>query len=764
MYGPAEGRTSLLDRMSKMSDEGLEVPVTEGLLRTSPHVLSLGRPRAVELARLFTSSPNISLTGEKHHIDPGKVPQARHTRDGPVVSLVNSTMQTGPGKVKINREALQEADRWINYGGAIHGWQARVALHGCNEKQAGDMIVYRNALSTSHEWMPLNRVHTIKVTPEWYKPNFKASTGMPNPDRSKEQDEQRIMGALAKIENQASYGVVTEYAHWDVGYFMLKKELHDLDKLDKKARAYYCFPGVTSTAVGAFLSHWTKKCLTFVDDPNCTNLVGVSFFNNGATRLVQQLFNVERSAAAYYGDDCLMVIIMPSGRRYLFLPDVAAMDMNTPDRYKDLWLEHIAKHWVGEPDDSLFSSGLALYAELLRNARYLLPGGVFAHFHNFATTGLTANTYYQTFVNSIVWQTHLKPLIEAMASRMDAGASAADDFTQCEEICAALYAEMREVGLPWKPGAQPLRLRKQRLRGILGHDLEFNRENHNTLASVPLPRLVASLINPGRVPNKSGTAMMQAYNRSVSLMIAGGYQHPAFVNMVDVLFHRAVAMAPCLNPEHRVKLCEMEPMVELNLGHDEVHYPSSFVMEGNKFMVRRPPTVQECVALRLEENEGGVSAAMIALVASCEPARPSIRKKVEARNPDGSQSGQSPRDNQKPSGGQRKLAPFKRKEVPGKSDLPKPAKAGEAKSVKRKKKKGANKKPAGVAKEDQAPQSANSNPADRKKKEAKKAKRKAQRKSKKASSAQAAKPPPADGQPPSNSSAGGSNRNGPPVT
>jgi len=615
MYGAQAGSISLFDLMS-VDDSGGEVEeaALPGSLRASPEVEQLGRPKDKVFKELYEQCPNITVIGE-HVLDPSGVAPMRHTRDPHVVSIVNRSLPTA-GKARVTREALEEADRWIYHQGSDHGWVHRVMTKGSAESPPFEQKDWLDGAYMALHSFPLNQVDTIEVKPKWYLPNMDSSCGLPDPSKSKKEEWPRLKAALLKIEKESSYKSVTEQLEWKTGYYMLKSELHKLGTLREKARAYYCFPGLTSVSVGAFLSHFTKKCRTFSDDHTCTSLVGVSFYHGGATALRRQMQEAPCSCAAYYGDDALMVFVLPSGRRYHFLPDVSSMDMNTPEGFKELWLQHVSAHWTGDDDDTLWVSGMNMYAALFGDAEYLLPGAKVAKLHNFSTTGMAANTHYQTFVNTVVWHSRLKPLVDKFCAEGTAESSKKEDFKLMSRLVDRMYLEMEHIGVRWKPGAYPKSFRPgSTISGILGHTLKvIDEKTMATLAFVPLPRLTASLINGRTKPTKSGTALVEAYGRAVALSIAGGYEYPQFLSTVKKLHKEVLCILPTLNLEHKTKLAQISCNTGFgDLGADEPQLSSLFSVDGATFLLKAPLEAESIQALRLNPSSSSVSEAVQAL-------------------------------------------------------------------------------------------------------------------------------------------------------
>lgn len=631
MYGAPRGDLSVAELMKTYSNRAEQGPPPDGGLSAAPDVPQIGRPKKAVLEGLYRECTNMHLSEDVLPIDPGRSPPATHTRDVHVVTLVSREMLDAPGSMAMRLEALTEANKFICYAGSEQGWVARVRARGMSEKPDLVSSEWEDAQALAIESFPLNRVSKIDPAPSFYTPNLDSSAGLPNPNRTKREELPCIQRALSRVIAEGSYEVLTQVQLWDVGCFTLKKELHQLDKLAEKARAYYAFPGTTSVAVGGFMSHFTQKVRTFADDPNCTNLVGISFFGGGAQRVLDSIEKATESVAAYYGDDALLVIVMPSGRRYHFLPDVAGMDFNTPEGFKRMWVEHIERHWDGPEEDLLFDSGLNLYNTLLLSCRYLLPGGRVAKYTNFSTTGMTSNTYYQTFVNTVVWHKLLKPLISGMLREHSADADSKEDRIMAEKICQALYGEMKRVGLAWKPGAIP-HLYQGRVAGLLGHDLFPDVESKLALAAVPLGRLLASLVNPKQKPNKSGTAMLQAYGRAISLYVAGGYAYPCFRKVLEALHSRVLEMVPTLNEEHRLRLSSMMTSAELDMGEDNTSVHSVYRIVDGVLLVRKPPTKEQVLALRLKPHEGTVKQAVQALLECVEPSRVALGKKPKKQD------------------------------------------------------------------------------------------------------------------------------------
>jgi hypothetical protein len=560
-------------------------------------------------------------------------------------------------------EATQTAGAFIHYAGAEQGWLNRVNLYGVSAKPdlpENALSALEGPLRKTLGSFALNKVHAICVAPSWYAPNFASSTGLPTPSTTKKEDKARIVGLLKAVEKSRSYNVIAQQEFWDVGLFTLKKELHELSRLKTKARAYYCFPGPTSVALGAFLSHFMKATPTFAEDPKFTSLVGLSFYGGGATRLVRSIRAVPEgsAAAAYYGDDALIILRTMSGRRFAFLPDVRAMDMNTPEGFKDLWLWHISQHWVGESDDTLYSSGMALYQALLKDARYLLPYGKIAKLQNFSTTGLTANTQYQTFVNSLVWNWKLKPLAEHMLRNGGGDQDKAGDLALVKEIAAQMYIVMEEIGLGWKPEATPFRISDTSLKGLLGHNLCYDKTSFQTTAHVPLGRLMASLVNPGVVAKKEATSVVQAYGRSIALLIAGGYHYRTFVHLVDKLREAVLDILPHLSMEHVNKLLSLEHGTDLGIGGDEVWFaPALYLNENGEVCVRSPPTALQLQALRLEETEDTLGERILKLGRHCKLAKSSVPRAGQKSKKGKPKSGSRAKESQR-AGGKRSLPPF----------------------------------------------------------------------------------------------------------
>lgn len=155
------------------------------------------------------------------------------------------------------------------------------------------------------------------------------------------------------------------------------------------------------------------------------------------------------------------------------------------------------------------------------------------------------------------------------------------------------------------------------IRGVLGHDI-FPTGKHQkaALAAVPLPRLVASLINARQKPNKSGTALLDAYGRSISLLVAGGYMYPAFVHTVQGLYEKVLEMIPTMAADHKSRVVQMTHSSGLGLADDEPILEGVFFVQGSEFLVRPPPTVSALQALRLNPSTNSVSEDIKALLQS----------------------------------------------------------------------------------------------------------------------------------------------------
>lgn len=597
MYGGFEGEKSLAELMD-IPDEDEQV-VYESNITAAPDVPTYGRVKKSVRLHVYQNCPNVALTGQVHKLDPGTAGAPGHTRDAHVVALVDRDLAIGPGKRTLRLSAAAEANANISHSGTEQGWLARLASCGSNVFPAFEESSWADAARATMESFPLNRVKAIEIAPQWYKPNLKSSAGLPDPALMKSQVLADIKGVLLKVKATQSYESVYVNPYWETGVHMLKHELHEIGRLDSKARAYYCFPATTSVPLGGFMSNFTSGIPTYSDFDGCTNLVGISFYHGGAGRLLQRITQATQPTAGFYGDDALMTLVFPSGRRYVALPDVIAMDMNTPDGFKELWCQHVTNHWVGpETGIPLFESGLSMYAHMLTKARFLLPGGLLAKMKNFAATGMTSNTYYQTFVNSMVWHRFLKPIALERLSRCSAEASGKDDHRAASEILGRWYETMTTLGIQWKEGATFVRF-KHNLRGLLGHDIKSQGGDFTTaLAYVPLGRLMASLINPARRPNKSGTATLQAYARAWALAIAGGYVYPVFMMILQHLYDKSAQIAPTLHIEHKAKMEQLSEGTELSEGRDAIRLPSLFKLRGTVLEIVTPVTAAMVENLR----------------------------------------------------------------------------------------------------------------------------------------------------------------------
>lgn len=623
MYGAPVGDVSLQQLLSRFSENPTvaDTPVTD--LISALDVPGCGKLKQPVVEAMLAASPNATLLASRHRVDPGKPPLARHTRDASVVACVNSAFWAAPGKRKRKTKVVAEVNKWIYYQGSEQGWQARYTQHGCNAKTPlAVRLIGDDAVAALRECMPLNSVHSISLLADFYKPNLEASAGLPNPEKSKRDELPGILRVLIECQAQKSFEPITKFDDWATALFMLKSELHDVNKLLQKARAYFCYPAVTSMAVGCFLAHFTSKLPTFIDRPSCTNLVGLSLYHGGADALLSRVEGLESSAAAFYGDDGLIVIVFPSKRRWIILPDVASMDTNTHEAFKGLWLKHVDNHFCSadEREVAYHTSAMSLYNTILHNSTFVFPRGVQAKLTNFTVTGMVANTHVQTMANSVIWKMVLEPKLTEMAAAMDAGADKSTEAACVKQIVDELAGLMVEVGqLPWKLPISYYRYRG-RIDGLLGHNI-WRDTPQSGLAALPEERLLSSLLNPRKKPNKSGSAVLLAYSRGIALAGAGGYAYEGFMAVLGALRERSVQLARTLQPEHQVALSQFHPQTELDLAGDDVPVPPVFRIAANGFEVLPVPTVAQFEKLRKTARAGGLTKAWVCLLQKTWPAK-----------------------------------------------------------------------------------------------------------------------------------------------
>jgi hypothetical protein len=625
MYGAPAGTVSLKLLLQTYS-KGVQaqVPTPQDLQASVDVPGGFGKLKVSAVRALLEASPNADLLPQPHSYKVSAVPMARHTRDTAVVECVNTAFLGGPGKRKRKAAVVDYANQWIYYKGSEQGWAHRYKQHGCNVKtELDERFFTEEAAAMLLECMPLNKVRAITLEADFYEPNLDSSAGLPHPDKSKRDILPVLAQKLAACQAAGDLSSLAQVEDWATAILMLKGELHELAKLGTKARAYFCYPAATSVALGCFLAHFTSKLPTFVDDAACTNLVGISLYHGGADALLTRVESLEASAAAFYGDDAIIVIVFPSKRRWIALPDVASMDTNTHEKFKDLWLAHLDSHFISGDarETGLYTSAMGLYQTLLTKSTFVFPRGVQAHLKNFTVTGMVGNTHVQTMANSLVWKVILEPLVVEEVSKLDNTADKADEAACVQRILDRLQKAMKDVGqMPWKEPISFYRYKK-RIKGLLGHTIW--REGPGIgLAALPQERLIASLLNPRQKPNKSGSAVLMAYSRGIALAVAGGYAYKGFMAVLAALRKRSVDIAKTLQPEHQVKLGTFHPRTELDLGGDDVLIPPVLRVGSKGLEVLPVPSVDHLRQLRTTVKAQGMTNAWADLVQRTWPAKP----------------------------------------------------------------------------------------------------------------------------------------------
>jgi len=613
MYGASQGELSLDELMAaEYSPSVSSSAAPSGTLQASPgEIYNSAKITLNAVQGLVNASPNMELVRHQPSLDFSKPPMRRHTRSANVVAVAQEVFAAP--SVSDGQAAIEYANKWIHYGGAEEGWLARVKARGCGSKalsMAPDVKV--SMLAFAEKCFPLNRVSKINLINSFYKPDLQSSAGLPNINSSKADVWPALRAELAKVNQEPiDLRPITGHSYWPVAVLKLKAELHETAKLGEKARGYCVFPALTSMTLGSFLAHFTKQLPTIVDNPTSTSLVGISFYHGGAQRFLDWVEATPMGdvRAAYYGDDCIIVARTMANRLYFMLPDVSAMDMNTPSAFAPLWLEHIAQHWQGQTTAQMesFQALMGMYKHLLCDADYVLPRGVVVKWRNFATTGLAGNTHYQTFVNTVVWGAFIQPVFQQAMAASEPGASTDMDRQIVRAAFSVAAGRMQEVGLEWKVDTLKVSRFKGKIVGILGQTLVRDKLTKQVDVGIPVGRLLASLLNPSKTPSKGPTAVFVAYARSVALGVCGGYRFPAWQALVKKLRGDCLKIAPVLQPEHRVALASLYVKDELGLGGSEVNLGQVFALDADGYLVvKKPPKWSKIRALVRDPVENSV--------------------------------------------------------------------------------------------------------------------------------------------------------------
>jgi hypothetical protein len=626
MYGARSGEltiSELIDQANKRMSEQKKkrsrgtVGSDNLSILAHPNLPVVGKPKKKDVVATLKACPNVEYLGSCS-LDPSTVIRSGHTRNSDVVRIVSDALRKGRGKRGIAAAAVEEANKWRHWTGADKGLLRRLKERGSDPKPEHDMEEWAKAREAMINAMPLNVVQNITVKPSHYKPNLETSAGWPAPELTKRNIfDSRILPLLEQVESDMSFESVMLLDGWNVVVYKLKGELHLIGTEEVKARAYYVLRGETSVVVGAALSCFTNKIKNFTEDPSCVNLVGVSLYGGGANNLLQSIETCEGCAAAYYGDDGLIIMVLPSGRRYTFMPDVSSMDMNTPGSFKAMWLDHLSKFCVpdttgeGQTQESYQASFLKVYSSLFCGARFILPYGQMVQFRNFSTTGMCGNTYYQTYVNGLVWLHKLKPICQSAVAEggLTPESSKEDEKAMLKGLAKRLYAAMKAVGLPWKSGAyfKLYNREKVKLSPFLGHTIARHSPQHHALAYVPLGRLLASLVNPRRTPVKAGSAIVVAYVRSLALFLAGGYMYPVWVSVMQELHEAVKSTLKTLSPQHGAELTTQTAIAGVDLGEDEIYLQGILMRNGVGDLYLKPPfTVEQVLNLRTNPHANGL--------------------------------------------------------------------------------------------------------------------------------------------------------------
>jgi hypothetical protein len=691
-------------------EEGKEVMVSVAGLLSSPGDLTAHKRLQLGAVRaLVGANPNMVLRRVEKAWDHYRPPLNRHTRNVVVVSAVNAALDQWTQAHTADKpnvcEAVTVANRFMHYGGNDVAWANRVETKGSRVLPSTPFKAEEEAehLALAKRHLPLNEVTSVDLLWEGYVPNLQSSRGLPKPTASKKDDWGPIMTAIMRAQTDRDVAVLTDSPHWKTAVIKLKAELHDVEKLDTKARAYYVLPAETSMALGCTLAHFYKGAPTFLEHPDSMSMVGMSLFYGGAERVFRWLDSLEATVGVFYADDGLTCLHLPSGRKWIFLPDISSMDMNVPDRHKQGWMDYLSER--ANPEDNAQAKWiqdlLEAYSRVLTDAHYLLPRGVEVKFLNFAATGFPANTHYETYVSMLMWKTVCEPYLCKKLAKLPKKATAQEEDKAIRVIVDKLIKKTGEYGPEWKGDYELYEYDGKNLHGILGHNL-WREKPGKAFAAVPVERCLASLLNPRTKPKKSGSAVVLTYGRSVALLLTGGYATPWWWTVVRVLHARAKEVLATMHISHMAAMQTASADSEMLLGGDLAVFASFVRVSGGMTQLLGPPTSRACRRARSKHKKGRAIAsafsacvwenvvtttapatAPVSYTAGVSPDKPKVTVKV-TRKKKGKRARKRAKQARKLAKAQRKVGKDKKATVATPS---KPAEAGEANaSTKRAKK------------------------------------------------------------------------------
>jgi len=637
MYGAPAGKMSLKAAMQRFSTElsggapeSSSAPEPQGLesknFSVNPGEMSgYGKP-ALSMFTTALTGPNCTVQAERGNLEIWRVRPTIHTRTSEVISVMNDLQHKPKSDYQpFTDEEVDKVNGQVYFPGIMKAFLNVYSTYGRGHKPTslsaalGLMVNPNVELDPAFDdtlqeemtrSMPFRSPAKLGLN-DFFKPNLESGAGFPYHTKTKSDILHHWIPLVNQVFEEFSMDPVRNQPQWDACHISLKAELHDYDKLETKARAYYCYPAVTSLVLGNIMSHFSRKIPTIVDSPpgsnQYTNMVGLSFYHGGASRVLKWVENLEVSGAGYYGDDALLVLVCPSGRRFIFTPDIRKMDMNTPDVFIEPWLLHLYSFGaeLDEKSHALFEQALDTYSQLLTDSLVHLPHKLVVKFTNYSKTGTVMNTYFQTFVNSLMFRAVLEPAIKDAMGELPVDATLEDELLAVKNLAVLLGNHMRRAGLAWKPFDDPY-VYKGVIKSFLGHTLD---KSNPFLFYLPRPRIFASLLNPRSRRKRALTNLCVAYARSLALLVSGGGCHPFLWSAARALAKRINSMSRGSEsvPDYHKVLSSLHIVLDLpaHPASNLTIKPIDLRVENGKFKILLHPLPEKDKLLALIHDPKG---------------------------------------------------------------------------------------------------------------------------------------------------------------
>jgi hypothetical protein len=641
-YGAAPGELTIQQMVdttlaSSRANHGAPPPArplcAKPLLQASPGDLpSLGKLKQLDVKKLIGDNPNIVVETRNKAYDFTGPASPQCTRASNVIVPVNAVLQSYmdreddlPEGESSLADIVRQSEDWVFYGGAETGYFHRLRTKGSRDMRNFKLPSATSAhLARIAKRFPLNRVGVVDLLGCGYKPRMETSRGLPEPSRSKRDDQSALMMFLYNTQTNRDMTALNQLDAGCLAVLKLKAELHEFSKLLTKARGYCCFPAEWSLTLGAFLCHFVKGVPHALQDRHSCNFIGSSFFYGGAAKFKQFIESATVTAPRYgvYGDDSVISTRLKSGRYFVFMPDISSMDMNTPSAYIDPWLKYLLSHHdecEEKEEEAWFEECMKAYQHCLKESRIVLPRGFICRFLNMSLTGLPANSHYQTFINIFVFTVVMeREIVEACQASEEDASLEAD-----QALVDALERKLRKLqndcaGMPWKESKGFEHYTGTKIAGFLGHQFLF--EDPHPRVSIAPHKLLASLINPRGKPSKSATAVFIAYGRGIALAIAGGYCFPWFLEIIDALYQRCLELAKISPIQLKQALSGLVCTSQLGESVEQRISICPCSLVGTDLVMDVPPPFTFYSKLREEPEEGEVADVAAAIKEQSAPA------------------------------------------------------------------------------------------------------------------------------------------------